>query len=478
MPIFTAQQHRRRFLPVLFVILGIIVFINVFSGVEYRLFPAVIRLEMKWCLGGRTRLALPPIGEIRAPTHWLPIWVSLEVKSVNLPFLRTLVYSPPQALASLRGELMRELRLLLSLFVLKLVVLGAAGGVFALVFLGTRDGRQLFWAGASGAIVTALLVLTLVFTYDLAAFESLEYEGVIEAAPWALNLFWEAAGKVEELGERTRVLAGNLYSALERFEELGQVGLADTALVALHVSDIHNNPVAYDFIAQVIESFPVSVVLDTGDLTDWGTALEAEVATRIERLQVPYVFAAGNHESPEVMERLAAIENVIIVDGTIQTVAGLKIAGVPDLVAGEPLPESASLADLNNQARELNGLWEKAEELPDVFLLHNHRTARALRPGLFPIVVCGHSHRSAVEQVEGTVYINAGTTGAAGIRGFQTNEPLPYSLALLYFQEIDGELVLQAVDSVFITGLGTSFSLQRTFIEHSRNRGVNVENIR
>jgi len=106
---------------------------------------------------------------------------------------------------------MRELRLLLSLFVLKLVVLGAAGGVFALVFLGTRDGRQLFWAGASGAIVTALLVLTLVFTYDLAAFESLEYEGVIEAAPWALNLFWEAAGKVEELGERTRVLAGNLY---------------------------------------------------------------------------------------------------------------------------------------------------------------------------------------------------------------------------------------------------------------------------
>ena len=40
-----------------------------------------------------------------------------------------------------------------------------------------------------------------------------------------------------------------------------------------------------------------------------------------------------------------------------------------------------------------------------MFLLHNHRTARALRPGLFPIVVCRHSHRSAVEQVEGTVYV-------------------------------------------------------------------------
>ncbi len=472
------SQRRRRYLPLLFVVLGIIFFINLFSGIDYRSFALVVNLSMDVGSRGITRILLPPIGEIRAATHWLPVRLNLEVKSVNLAFLRSIVFSMPQALAPLRVELEREARHLLTVFAAKLVALGIAGSIFALIVIGVRDLRQLMWAAVTGGTAIILLVGALFLSYDLQAFERIEYEGIIEAAPWALNLAWEAVDKVEELGDRVRVLAGNLYSALQRLEDLGQVGLADAELVVLHISDVHNNPVAYHFVKQVTENFPVDVVLDTGDLTDWGTALEAEVASHIELLRLPYVFVSGNHESPEVLQRLSMIPNVIIINGQTETVLGLRIAGLQDQAAENPLPEPASLEELARQAQELNEVWAGVDERPHIFMVHNHRVARAILPGLFPVVVCGHSHRLAVEQRGGTVYVNAGTTGAAGIRGFQTGEPVPYSLALLYFGRLEDQIILKAVDSVFITGLGTSFSLQRTFVEHSRNTVPDVEIIR
>ncbi len=472
------SRRRQRYLPLLFAVLGIVFFVNLFSGIDYRSFALVVNLSMDLGSRGLTRILLPPIGEIRAATHRLPVRLNLEVRSVNLAFLRSIVFSMPQTLTPLRVELEREVRHLLVVFALKLVALGVAGSIFALIVLGVRELKQLVWAAVTGAAVIVFLLGALFFSYDLQAFERIEYEGIIEAAPWALNLAWEAADKVGELGERVRVLAGNLYSALERLEDLGQVGLADTDLVALHISDVHNNPVAYRFVKQVIENFPVDLVLDTGDLTDWGTALEAEVAAHIEQLQLPYIFVSGNHESPEVLQRLAAIPNVIIINGRIETVLGLEIAGAKDWAAEKLLPEPASLEELARQAQDLNAFWEAVERRPQIFMVHNHRLAREMQPGLFQVVACGHSHRAAIEQKGGTVYINAGTTGAAGIRGFQSSEPVPYSLALLYFVRKDGEPVLKAVDSVFITGLGTSFSLQRTFVEHSRNPVSDVEIIR
>ena len=317
-------------------------------------------------------------------------------------------------------------------------------------------------------------------TYDLQAFERLEYEGMIEAAPWALNLAWQTLGRVEELGDRVQTLASNLYSMLQQLENLGPLGLVQADVLALHVSDIHNNPVAYQFAKQVIDSFPVDFVMDTGDLTDWGTALEAEVTSRIEEMRVPYLFVSGNHESPEVLKRLEAIPNCMIINGEEKTILGLRIVGIGDLAANRYLPTTASLGELAALVEELNIRWAQVENRPDIFMVHNHRVAEGLEPGLFPVVLYGHSHLWGLKQLDDTVYINAGTTGAAGIRGLQSKEPLPYSLSLLYFsvQEEGERPVLQAVDGVHVTGLGMSFSLQRTFLEYGRNSSQDVEVIR
>lgn len=475
------MQHardRRRYLPIFFALLGIVLFINLFSPTDYRSSSLKVGLSLSAGCRGQTRVLLPPVGEIRARTHWLPVQLTLELKSINLSFLRALVFSAPQVSKPLLDELQGGLRLVLLLFGLKVLGLAAAGAVSALLLLGIRDPKNLLWAAVLGLFLVALFAGGLFYSYDLSAFERMEYEGAIEAAPWALNLAWEALGKVEELGERVRSLAANLYAALQQLEELGPVGLVEAEIIALHVSDIHNNPVAYDFVQQVLESFPVDFVLDTGDLTDWGTALEAEVAGHIEKLQIPYAFIAGNHESPEMLKRLEAVANVVMIGEEIQTVCGLKIAGAEDPAARFQLPETAAIKDLNELAEAINSKWLPRQERPGIFMVHNHRVAAALAPGLFPVVVYGHTHRQELKQVGDTVYINGGSTGAAGIRGFQSREPVPYSLALLYFGLEGEEPVLKAVDNVQITGLGGSFALQRTFIQYGRNTLLDVEMIR
>lgn len=468
-------KNRRRHLPVLFVFIGLILFVNLLSATNYQLMSVMVNLKVDFGYPAQTRIVLPPVGQIGAPTHWLPVRLSLELRSVDLALLETFVFSPsinsPALLDGIREGAFR----ILFLFALKIVALGAAGSIFLLYLAGARKSKTLIWGGVSGALVVVFLVIMLYFTYDLSGFERLEYEGMIEAAPWVLNLAWDAFGQVEELGERVQVLASNLYSLLREVENLGPLGLVQAEVLVLHVSDIHNNPVAYNFAKQVVNSFPVDFVMDTGDLTDWGTALEVEITNRIAELQLPYLFVSGNHDSPDVLRKLATIANAVLITEEEQTIRGLRIAGVGDPVAYSYLATPASLSELEAYANELNAKWSEVENRPDIFMVHNHRVAEALEPGLFSVVAYGHTHLWGLKERGDTVYSNAGTTGAAGIRGFQGREPLPYSLSLLYFnRDEEGSLRLQAVDGVHVTGLGTSFSLQRTFI-HGRNSEDDVE---
>lgn len=468
-------KNRRKHLPVLFVFLGLVLFINLFSATDFQLLSFMINLKINLGYPAQTRILLPPVGHIHAPTHWLPIRLNVELRSVDLALLKTVAFSPNLESPETHDALTKATLRILTLFSLKVVALGALGSVFLLYITGTRKPRQLIQGGLAAALLVVVLAGLLYATYDLSGFEILEYEGMIEAAPWVLGLAWDAFGQVEELGKRVQVLASNLYSALQELESLGPLSLVQADVLVLHVSDIHNNPVAYNFAKQVIDSFPVDFIVDTGDLTDWGTALEMEITGRIEKLRIPYLFVTGNHDSPEVLAKLRSVKNAVLISHEEQTIQELRIAGTGDLVADTFLATPASPRELEAYASELNETWAQVKDRPDIFMVHNHLVAESLEPGLFSTVVYGHTHLWGLEERGGTVYSNAGTTGAAGIRGFQTRNPLPYSLSLLYFKRDEqGKLHLEAVDGVHVTGLGTSFSLQRTFID-GRNSEDNVE---
>ena len=176
-------KDRRRHLPVLFVFLGLILFVNLFSAIDYQLLSVMVNLKMEIGYPAQTRIVLPPVGQLSASTHWMPVRLSLELKSVDLALLETIVFSPsvnsPALLDGIREGAFR----ILLLFVLRLVGLGAAGSVFLLYLAGTKRPRKLILGGVSGALVVVLLVIILYSTYDLSGFERLEYQGMIEAAP-------------------------------------------------------------------------------------------------------------------------------------------------------------------------------------------------------------------------------------------------------------------------------------------------------
>lgn len=467
---------RRRFLPALSVIIGAIVFTNLFSRASYEAVSFVIELDATLGLPGLTRFVLPPVGSISALTHPIPVQLTVSLQSIDLAILRAIVFSSPDNLETVIHMVDEWVVRIAIMHLVRLVLLGSLGALVGAWVGGIRRISSLGLAVVTGAFVVILAFGLTYFTYDANAFTHPQYNGIIEAAPWMFELVQESLGRVEELGKQIQTVAGNLYAVFSSLENIGQISLGNVDLLVLHVSDIHNNPVAFDFVYQVIGSFPVSFIIDTGDLTDWGTELEAEITRRIMQLGIPYVFATGNHDSPDVVERMRQTPNVVLVEDGEQEVMGLRIAGIGDPAAFDYSPQPAGLDELAAIAQRINESWAGVDDRPDIFMLHNHRIAQQIEPGLFPVVLFGHSHALGIEERERTFYINAGTTGAAGIRGFQSQEPHPYSLALLHYSRDEtGRLQLVAVDGVNVAGLGSGFSLQRTFTEAGRNRGNNVE---
>ena len=117
---------------------------------------------------------------------------------------------------------------------------------------------------------------------------------------------------------------------------------SDTSLRVLLVSDIHAGN-QYDLMRTIVEEEGVDVVVDAGDLINFGTVEEAEATglfAGIESVGVPYLFVRGNHDAngptdTALLDRLDQVPNVILLQGasgdyTEVTVHGVRIAGFND----------------------------------------------------------------------------------------------------------------------------------------------------
>lgn len=473
-------QARRRYLPYVFAAAGAILAVNLLGVLSIEIEPLMLMLDVNIGFPGYTTLKIPPIGSITARTHRnQPLQLTLALENIDLDQLRQIALTTElKSQQALVRYFQGKINQVVGIVVTRLLLIAGSGGL-----LGVYLGGQRRWSALLGGLLTGCLIILLVFTivyfdYDIRAFAQPQYQGIIEAAPWMLSLIQEGLVKVDQLGEQVQSLAANLYTVFNQIENLKNIGVLAADLTVLHVSDIHNHPAAYDFISQVVAAFPVDLVIDTGDLTDWGTPLEAEIIARIEELNVPYLFTAGNHEAPDVLTRLEQTENVTVLGSEPLEILGIRVAGIPDPSAESYSPENVSIAKLSQHAAAINEAYRGKEHGIDIFAVHNHRIANQIEPGIFPVVLCGHNHVQSINQVGGTVYVNAGTTGAAGIRGIQAGQVVPFSLSMLYFTRdpITGRFNLTAVDSIQVQSLKQSFSLQRTFTTYQgRNQEENVE---
>jgi len=418
--------------------LGAVIAIALFNQARASLSSLDFQMSLQLFNKAETEIVVPPLGTVSAKTHLSPVKISLLLNNINLKSAEELLVQEIEQ-QKIIDNLLMELSQFLKGYVVKIIGLGIVGAMIA-VFL-HNPGNLKAWmvGGLAGLFFSSTLVGSVYLTYDYSQFYQPQYYGALENAPWVLNTLQEGLTKFGQLGAKIQTVVQNVDTLYRRLDNSDLVGVDDNALRILHVSDIHNNPLAFQLIEKIVHNFEVDIIVDTGDMTDFGTPFEALLADRIESLEVPYLFVAGNHDSPQVIDTLKRLKNVINVSGEIINVQGFNFVGIND-------PASASndliLADqttMAEYARQLKKLIDSAGVVPDLLLVHNPWLAKQFT-GQIPLILYGHNHQYEIEINQNTVLVDAGTTGAAGVRGFMTAQEIPYSLVLLNFQKQTAEL--------------------------------------
>ena len=186
----------------------------------------------------------------------------------------------------------------------------------------------------------------------------------------------------------------------------------------LVVSDLHCNMGMTPLIRDAAERSGASVVLNAGDTTMNGTAVENACVDSFASAVPPgaqMVVASGNHDSRVTAARERA-KGQIVLEGAVEEVAGIRILGDRDALETRVGSGTAAAREATpeQQADELAAV--ACEEDVDLLLIHTPVVGLpALESGCVPLQVSGHAHRrSGPEQVGlGLRYVNASTAGAA-----------------------------------------------------------------
>jgi predicted phosphodiesterase/uncharacterized membrane protein YqjE len=455
-----------RYLGIFILMLAVgLLFIQLFAQTVFSFDSFSFDIKMNFTAEGGTRLAIPPVGNLFFKTHQPPCEITITLNQIDFTRLtKQLNELPPQQqwLNLLQVQLTRAIT---KLFVLVLFW-GICGGTLLLMFLRIYPNSRWFWYGTTLSLLLILgLIGGTVITYDQSAVERPQYQGVLASAPWAMNLISMGMDNVEVIGDNLKQISQGLPMLYKQAGQIGSLGNVETDLVMLHVSDIHNNIAALEFIRELIVNFKVQMVIDTGDLTDYGTALEADIIANIEELKIPYVFIPGNHDSPLIIANLKKLKNVTVIsDGPVQ-INGLTIDGVADPASSDYNSDSANPQIMTEIRNAFSQRIFAAKSFPDVIAVHNRRLAENLVNAV-PLILHGHDHQYLLTVNDQTIIDDAGTTGAAGIRGI-TKKGVPYSASILYWQKNElGKLQLQAIDSISIDGAKGKFSLERHAFNH------------
>lgn len=408
---------------------------------------------------GQTELAIPPFGEVTAATHKTPLRIRVAIERIY-PHEISQVADKIDTSGKLVQKIETEGKKAFRQFIIRLLALAAIGGMLGAAL----SPRRRVYKGIAGVFVGVAFVGSLLWgtysTFNVNAFKQPSYSGALTAAPWATEEIAKRLSDIKALKKEISTIAANVDSFYSKIDSWHPI--KEDTIKVLHVSDIHNNPVALDLIKRVVKDFNVDLVIDTGDITDFGTPVETKLTSGISTLSVPYVFVPGNHESSATVTLMRHVKNAVVLDGKPVTVKGITILGFAD-----PASTSTQVAPVNDAAmaafrRTVKKELDSQSQKPLILAVHNPKAVKGLL-GQVPIILVGHTHHAELTEKDGCVIDNAGTTGAAGLRTFQNESGVPYTLSLLHIDRSKKALV--AIDSLAVTGSEMEFRLERNLIK-------------
>ncbi len=481
---------RRRVRRVLHgVLLGVVAIVGMLLGVQLGghttqdIGPFQAQLSLTPSLHGDTSVEIPPLGSLELDSHDGPAHLQIRLESLDEARTRAVVADGGN-LEQVSHDAVDQLNLGVRRLALQTAGSGLLGAMI-LVGLAFRARRETAIAGLVVVAVLASVGGATALSFKPAAIQEPTYRGLLVNAPAIIGDARRISDRYEEYRAQLQKIVLNVSKLYGTISALPVYEPNTSATKVLHISDLHLNPAAWGVVRTVADQFSVDMVVDTGDINDWGSEPESSYVGEISRLRVPYLYVRGNHDSAITAAAVAKQPNAIVLDNSIATVKGLTFAGI-----GDPRftpDKSTDTTDAEQHAAVVTSgelLAEKILSSPkpvDVALVHDPVAAQPLA-GICPLVLAGHRHSRSItrldpsgpvvlpsdaaspvpQQQERTLLMVEGSTGGAGLRGLESAKPLPLALSILYFDE---DRRLTAYDDIQVGGTGlTEVALQRHIV--------------
>jgi predicted phosphodiesterase len=298
-----------------------------------------------------------------------------------------------------------------------------------------RDARRVAVSIVAALVAVGGCQALALASYRPDAFLNPTYSGTLALAPEVIGPVEAASKRIDAFrAQLTRVVDGAVraYTSVQT----SPLGNANEIRV-LHISDIHISPVGFEFARQIADGFDVDFVLDTGDITSFGTPVENLILQNIPAFHRPYVFVRGSHDSMALQAEVEKIENATVLDGTTATIDGISMYGLghPVFVSdrSQPLDGAAFAQQAEDACTRVKSDVEALPQPPVMIAVHDDRMASCMA-GLVPLVVSGHFHTNTVRTENGTLFLRVGTTGGAGPTLFTDEGASLLSAEVLYFR--------------------------------------------
>lgn len=435
--------------------------------------PFSARFAITPSLHGGTEVDIPPLGSLRLRSHGGPAHLTVQLESLDKTRAEQLI-TDPNGVAKASDTAVEDVGTGLSRLILQAAGAGLLGALVAaaIVFRDVRrvaisGGLALATMGLSGGVAAA--------TFRPTSIEEPQYQGLLANAPAVIGDARRIADQYDEYRAELQRLVRNVSKLYGAFSTLPVYQPDVETIRVLHISDMHLNPAAWSVVQTVVNQFNIDIVVDTGDINDWGSQAEASYVAAIGSLKVPYVYIRGNHDSALTAAAVAREPNAIVLENSITTVHGVTIAGIGDprftpdktSTSTDPKSQRQMVTPVERSDEKLAATIKASRHPVDIAMIHDPAGAGALG-GVAPLVLAGHLHKRDVKSLDvppgtpGSLLMVEGSTGGAGLRGLEGDQPTPLELSVLYLNQ---SRMLQAYDDITVGGTGQSqVSLQRHIV--------------
>ena len=462
---------------------GVVVGTLLFAHADLAVGPFRAEMSVTPSITGGTEVDIPPLGSLHLDSHRGPLHLKVNLGSLDQERTEALI-DDPAAITGAGQNAVDDVTT--GVLRLGLRALGASIAttllLSALVF---RNIRRVAWSGVLALTITAGSMGLAAATVRPDAISEPRYEGLLVNAPAVVGDARRIADNYGRYADQLQQLVSNVSRIYATVSTLPVYEPAGNTTRILHVSDLHLNPTAWPLIRTVVQQFEIDAVIDTGDIVDWGSSAETGYVSNIARIDAPYIYVRGNHDSTSIEAAVARQPNARVLDNSTTTVGSLTIAGIADPEFTSDKTDEAPVVG-NADGPTSSPLVQAGERLADtirgskdkvgVALVHDPAMAPPLA-GTVPLVLAGHLHKREISTLPalpwvspapelsgGTRLMVEGSTGGAGLRGLEKEEPTPIQMSVLYFDELQE---LKAYDDIQLGGTGQSqVTLERKVIGH------------